>query len=63
MTPKELEYLEAVSAEIKRVYGISWQEASGDSEPLARAQAAGQSLAEFVDWFGTKYDLIPKERW
>ena len=63
MTSKEMQYLEAVSAEMQRVYGISWQEASGDAEPLERAQTAGQSPVEFVDWFGTKYDLIPKERW
>jgi hypothetical protein len=58
-----LRYREAVSGEMFRVYGISWEEASGDTEPLERAQVAGQSPADFVDWFGRKFDLIPKSEW
>ena len=63
MKPNEERYCEQVSAEMQRVYGISWNDASGDSEPLERAQEAGQSPADFVDWFGTKYDLIPVSEW
>ena len=63
MTAAVIQYREAVSAEMQRVYGISWQDASGDSEPLERAQVAGQSPVDFVDWWGRKYHLIPKTEW
>ena len=63
MKSEEIQYREAVSAEMQRVYGISWQEASGDSESLEQAQVAGQSPADFVDWWGRKYDLNRKAEW
>ena len=41
----------------------AWQEASGDSESLEQAPVAGQSPADFVDWWGRKYDLNRKAEW
>lgn len=35
----------------------SWQDLSGDPEPLAGGYEAGQTPMEFVRWFAEKYDL------
>jgi hypothetical protein len=58
-TLTSVQYRAAVSEAMQRTFGISWHEASGDQEPLDRAQAGGQSPQEFVDWWGEKYDLEP----
>lgn len=54
-----MKYGEQVSSEFMRTYGISWADASGDSEPLEAAMRTVQSPAEFVQWWGEKYGLVP----
>ncbi|SOD04092.1 hypothetical protein SAMN05216486_1239 [bacterium JGI 053] len=54
-----LEYFrQQVSNEMKRLYGLSWEMASGDREPLERAIAHDETPSEFVERFAEKYDLI-----
>jgi hypothetical protein len=48
-----------VSAEMERLYGLSWAMACGDREPLERALEDGEEPGEFVERFAEKYDLIP----
>lgn len=54
---------DAYKAEVDRVmqakYGITWDDAAGDPEPIEDAMAGGESPEEFVDWWGEKYDLTP----
>lgn len=42
---------------MKPAYGIDWQDACGDDDPLARAIAGGESPEEFVAWWAKKYGL------
>lgn len=56
-------YREAVSIEMVRVYGITWDDACGDDEPLVRAEDDGDSPAEFVKWWGERYELTPVKDW
>lgn len=51
------EFETAVSAEMKKRYGITWEDACGDVEPLIAALAEGRHPAEFVHCFGERYDL------
>ena len=53
-------YREQVSTEMQRRYGINWQDACGDDDPLIRGREAGRTPAEFVAWWGEKYDLIER---
>lgn len=56
-------YKAEVSREMLRVYGITWDDACGDDEPLIRSENDGDTPAEFVEWWGNRYNLIPKENW
>jgi hypothetical protein len=58
-----LQYRADVDVLMQDGYGLSWQDACGDVDPLVNAMRAGQSPAEFVDWFGMRYDLIPRSDW
>jgi hypothetical protein len=53
------EFARLVSIRMLTVYGIDWDDACGDSEPLCAAISDGWSADEFVDWWGQKYDLDP----
>jgi hypothetical protein len=53
------EFEAAVSAEMRRLYGITWEDACGDDDTLVLALANGRSPAEFVYWFGERYDFEP----
>ncbi len=53
---------QVLPAEMQRRYGLAWLDACGDDEPLVRARSAGRSPAEFVAWWGEKYDLIEQIR-
>jgi hypothetical protein len=46
------EYEDAVSTEMKGRYGLTWQDASGDAEPVTAALRNGKSPEEFVAWWG-----------
>jgi len=54
------EYRYAVSKEMERVYGITWADASGDDDLLEKCRASIDP-SDFVQWWGQKYDLTPKE--
>lgn len=51
------EYEEAVTIEMKKRYGITWEDACGDAEPLTAALRYGESPEEFVARWGDRYDL------
>ncbi|MGH7584121.1 MAG: hypothetical protein ACREL5_12930 [Gemmatimonadales bacterium] len=51
-------YRAKVSSEMKRRYGLTWDDACGVDERLIPALNAGETPAEFVAWWGEKYDLI-----
>lgn len=53
-------YLNAVDAELTRIYGITVMDAGIEFDEIAGAQEAGETPAEYVQWFGEKYDLTPK---
>lgn len=53
------EYEAAVSNTMQKRYGITWQDASGDTQPLESAIADGWTPEQFVRWFGERYDLEP----
>jgi hypothetical protein len=55
-------YQVAVSAELLREYGLTWQDACGDMEPLLRAIADGLRPADFVQDFAERYELEPVRR-
>ena len=42
---------------------IDMSDAGADPEQIIRYWKSGQSPAEFVDWFGEKYDLITGDEW
>lgn len=50
-------YEEAVSREMKRLYGITWNDAGGEDELLVREMRDGTTPDEFALWWGEKYDL------
>ena len=52
-------YRDRVSAAMKKRYGITWDDAAGDVEPLETAMRDGMTPDEFVRWFGERYNLIP----
>tara|TARA_R110001606_G_scaffold349595_1_gene499563 strand:- start:594 stop:851 length:258 start_codon:yes stop_codon:yes gene_type:complete len=53
------EYRYAVSKQMLTIYGIDWDDACGDDEPLLAALDEGAAPEDFVDWFGRKHDLDP----
>jgi hypothetical protein len=53
------EFTRLVSIRMLTVYGIDWDDACGDGEPLCTAIDDGWSADEFVDWWGQKYNLDP----
>jgi len=57
-------FREAVSDAMRRTYGITWQDASGDEKPLARAIAAGRTAVDFVDWWGeSRSSGVTSNKW
>ena len=50
-------YEEAVSRELKRMYGITWVDAGGEDELLKGVMMDGSTPEEFALWWGEKYDL------
>ena len=52
------EYERNVTRQMVWEYGITWVDACGDAGPLLSAIEAGQSAAEFVQWWGRKYGLV-----
>jgi hypothetical protein len=50
----------AVNRRLKNVYAITINDAGIDDEFLTSHWEMKQSPFEFVEWFGTKYDLDPK---
>jgi hypothetical protein len=60
MTPQE--YEAAATTEMKRRYGITWEDACGDAEPLTAALRNGDSPAEFVARWGARYELAEISR-
>lgn len=57
MNEKLDQYRADVSRLTKVAYGITWQDACGDDEPLLSGIAAGYTPVAFVEWWGEKYDL------
>jgi hypothetical protein len=51
------EYEAAVSFQTKRRFGITWEDACGDQEPLTAALRDGESPEEFVARWGDRYEL------
>lgn len=41
----------------RRLYGIGWNDACGEEEPLDAAFADGETPKGFVYWWGAKYGL------
>lgn len=56
-------WLQDVDRIMKRDYCIDTSDAGADSEQIIRYWKSGHTAAEFVDWFGEKYDLITREQW
>lgn len=54
-------YRDEVSRLLHHTYALTWQDASGEDELLARALNAGESPRDFVRWFAEKYDLTPRD--
>ena len=48
-----------VSVRMLAVYGIDWNDACGDDEPLLTAIEDRWTAEEFVGWWGEKFDLEP----
>jgi hypothetical protein len=48
-----------VSAIMKREYGLTWQDAAGDLQPLENGLTDGLSPQEFVELFAAQYGLAP----
>jgi len=42
---------------MEKTYGLDWEAAAGDIEPIERAIKQGATPEEFADWFASKYDL------
>lgn len=57
------EYAAAIDAEFQKQWGISWADAWGGTDRLRQPHEDGEEPADFVRWFGEKYDLIPKSEW
>lgn len=55
------QFTDEVSTIMKRDYGLTWQDAAGDLQPLENALADGLSPQEFVRIFAERYDLTPLE--
>jgi hypothetical protein len=52
-----IDYLNAVDDLLQVRYGVTASDA--DMKQIAAAQDAGDTPAQFVDWFGEHYDLTP----
>ena len=50
-------FRQQVDAELRRGYGLSWEDASGESSLLENAIADGLMPEQFVRQFAEKYDL------
>jgi hypothetical protein len=50
-------YEAAVSIAMMRRYGITWEDACGDPEPLTAALCNGETPVEFVARWGDRYEL------
>lgn len=59
MSEKFESFARSVDEELLKGYGISWKDASGDSDLLVQAFQGGETPEEFVQWFAQKYDLTP----
>ena len=51
----------SVSMLMKKEYGLDWDDACGELEPLENAIDGGETPRQFVDWWATKYDMTPLE--
>ena len=49
----------SVSALLKKEYGLDWDDACGNREPLDGAIDGGDTPRQFVDRWAIKYDLTP----
>jgi hypothetical protein len=56
-----VDYEAEVSRTMTKLYGITWHDASGERELLTKAIEAGRTPEEFVQWFGNRYDLEPRQ--
>ena len=54
------EWRKAVDRRLKDIYGITIDDAGIEDERLKSHWEMKQSPWEFVEWFGNKYDLDPK---
>jgi len=55
------EYLDVVEAALKTKYGIDLSDTNIDFNEIADIQEEALSPEDFVNWFGTKYNLIENE--
>ncbi len=51
------QYLARLNPYMEKTYGLDWDAAAGDIEPIERAIQQGATPEEFADWFASKYDL------
>lgn len=51
------QYLARLNPYMEKTYGLDWEAAAGDIEPIERAIKQGATPEEFADWFASKYDL------
>lgn len=54
----QTEFIDQVSELLQRDYGIDWNDACGDMDPIEFALRDGLSPADFVEYWAEKYDLV-----
>lgn len=53
------EFAAEVSRLLQEQYGLTWDDACGDLDPLQCAWETEETPQEFVKWWAEKYDLAP----
>ena len=51
-------FLADVSRLMLARYGLGWDDACGDVEPVERAWREGETAEAFVEWWAGKYALV-----
>lgn len=56
-----IEYLKQIESVLLLKYGLTIQDSGIELDAIAEAQEAGWSAEEYVEWFGSKYNLVENE--
>ncbi|UAY53190.1 hypothetical protein [Ferruginibacter albus] len=54
-----IQYWDSVDQSMIKIYGIDTSDAGISADDIAFAQEALMKPKEFVEWWGSKYDLTP----